>query len=260
MKKSNESNKILPLQLKRLYLTEKIEYFGLVGKIVEKYFPSNSKEFVAAATSFNEVYLQLESRFNKARNPEITTQLTEIDNLRGNDIICLRMTAQGLSRHFDPAISAAGSLLVETIDLYGNSIYRMNYEEETAILRNLINDLKTRPNLVDALDKLNLKSLVINLEKNNNRFRELYLTRVADKSNEDSTVAEYIKETNLQYQALVRTIESIAYLNASDASLNIIAEINTLIQRHQEKLQFRNKRRERIKESIMNDEAGDRMD
>jgi hypothetical protein len=83
---------------------------------------------------------------------------------------------------------------------------------------------------------------------------------VADKSNEDSTVAEYIKETNLQYQALVRTIESIAYLNASDASLNIIAEINTLIQRHQEKLQFRNKRRERIKESIMNDEAGDRMD
>jgi hypothetical protein len=234
--------------LSRLRLVEKIEFLGLILEILSNY---NLKDLnmVAISDAFKTAFQNLERRYNKFKNPPLPLLLSEKDELRDNDIICLRMIAQAMTRYFDLEVKAAAFLLLETIDQYGAAIYRMNYETETAVLRNLINDLKTRQELMDAVKRLNVKALVNNLEKNNNDFRELYLKKVKDKAfNIEVKSDELLQEAMDRFREMLRTLESKAFLDDTNAAANIINEINALIQRHSEKLENRESRKEKSAE------------
>ena len=240
------TDKITAFDISRLRIGEQIEYLGLVADIVQKYDPK-VMGVVSASEAYKAACLDLESRFKKTRNSPITSQMEEKDRQRDNDIICLRMVADAMTRYFEPEINTAAKLLVAVIDQFGSSIYNMNYEEESAVIRNLINDLKSKQPLIDAVKKLNLKALVANLEKNNNEFRKLYKDRLEEKTyNQEISAGEALKVTLRAYYHLVRMIESKTFLEPVEALQKTIAEINTLTKRQIEKIQERENRRVRI--------------
>jgi hypothetical protein len=236
-------DKVNVLDLSSLRLGEQIEFYGLVNDIITKYDPK-TLEVVNASEPFAKSFQETETRFKKSYKSPITSAMSEKDKLRDEDIICMRIVADGMTHHFDPEVKNAAYLILSTIDRFGTRIYSMNYEEETVVLRNLINELKTSLPLIDAIKKLNMKNLLANLEKNNNEFRELYKSRVEEKfKNDDGSATELMKEVSECYKVLVRTLESRAFLMPSEPLSKVIGQINIMIQRQMDKIRYRESRR-----------------
>ena len=252
------SNKVNYFELHRLRIGEQIEFLGMVLDIVEKHNPKDIT-IERAVEPFKKTFRDVESRFKQVRNSKLTAQLTEKDALRDNDIICLRMIADAMTRYFDSEVKSAAETLLTVIDQYGTKIYDLNYREETAVIRNLVKDLKTKPSLVDAVKKMNLKALVTNLEKNNNEFREIYMTRVEqDYNNRDISAGEIIKEAAVLYRNLIRTLESKAFLEPSNSLNDTIGEINIIAQKHAEIISQRESLKDKYSDlnAYDNNEAG----
>jgi hypothetical protein len=233
------SNKVNYFELHRLRIGEQIEFLKMVMLLLEKYI-TKTMGMETVIEPFKKAFTELESRFKQSRHSKLSAQIIEQDELRDNDVICLRMYAATMIRYFEPEVRKAAELLLNTIDQFGTRIYELNYEEETAVIRNLINELKTKQELIDAVKKLNLKALVANLEKNNNEFSVLYMERVEEKTyKQEISAGEAIKEVMALYREVIRTIESRAYLEPTEPLIKTIAEINTIVQRHVEKLNLR---------------------
>lgn len=239
-----ENNTILTFDLSRLRVAEQIEFLGVTSDIVAKHDPA-TMGMEEVLQSLKTAQQDADAKFKQTRNSEITTDLVEKDELRDNDIICLRMWSDAMLRYFDPAVQAAAELMLRTIDNYGSAIYNMNYEEETATLRNLVNDLKTKQPLINAVETLSMRGLVDNLDKNNNEFRQLYMDRLEERtySNEISA-GEAVKLAINNYRVLVRTLEAKAFLQPTEALNKSIAELNTLVERQIEKLANRESRKD----------------
>lgn len=237
------TNQIKRFDVSRLRVSEQIEFYGIINDIVEKRDPI-AMGVDEALEEMKQSYVDVESKFKRSRNSKITAQLIAMDKLRDSDIACLRMTVDAMTRHFDPEIKAAAEILLEIINQYGTAIYDMNYEEETAVLRNLVTDLSKKKDLAKAVKKLNLGNLVANLEKNNNEFREIYKSRLEETTyNNEISAGEALRELLSKYRVLIRTLESRAFLEPSDKLNHTIAEINTLAERQIEKINDREARR-----------------
>ena len=237
-----ENSQIHTFDISRLRVAEQIEFFGVAADIVAKHDPAEMGA-EEAFQSLKMAHQDADDKFQQTRNSDITGQLVAADELRDDDIICLRMWGDALTRYFDPQLKATAELVVKTIDNYGSAIYNMNYEEETATLRNVVNDLKSKQPLVEAITKLSMTDLVNNLEKNNNDFRQLYMARLEEKTyNNEISAGEAVKIVLNSYRTLVRTLESRAFLQPTEALNKTIAEINTLVERQDEKIATRDRR------------------
>ena len=238
-----EYNRIIPFDISRLRVAEQIEFFGMTVEIVKKHNNGSNATIGEAIDALTEAHKDADGKFKQTRNSDITGQMVAVDELRDKNIICLRMWADAMTRHYDTSIIDAAELVLETIDNYGMAIYNMNYEEETATIRNLINDFKTKQQLTEAIKILSMNKLVTVMEKNNNKFRKLYMTRLEERTyNNELSAGEAVKLAINNYRVLVRTLESMAFLQPTDALNNIIAEINTLAERQIEKLNERESR------------------
>lgn len=237
-----ENNTILTFDISRLRVAEQIEFFGVTSDIVAKHDPA-TMGVAEALQGLQNAHQDADSKFKQTRNSEVTADLVEKDELRDNDIICLRMWADAMTRYFDLQVKSAAELVLRTIDNYGSTIYNMNYEEETATLRNLVNDFKTKQPLIDAIAKLSMADLVGNMEKNNQEFRQLYMDRLEERTyNNEISASEAVKIALNSYRVLVRTLESKAFLQPSEALNKSIAELNTLVERQIEKIENRESR------------------
>lgn len=239
-----ENNTILTFDISRLRVAEQIEFLGVASDIVAKHDPA-TMGIEEVLQSLKTSQKDSDAKFKQTRNSEITADLVEKDELRDNDIICLRMWCDAMTRYFDPEIKAAAELLLDTIDNYGTGIYNMNYEEETATLRNLVIDLKSKELLKNAVQKMAMVELLENLEKNNNDFRQLYMARVEERTyNNEISAGEAVKLAVTNYRVLVRTLEAKAFLQPTEALNKSIAELNTLVERQIEKIEGRENRRD----------------
>jgi hypothetical protein len=233
------TNKVDLFDLSRLRIGEQIEFLSLVSRLLGKH-NLKSLGIDTAWESFKCAVKEVESRFKRSRASTWSIQMKEFDALRDTDIICLRMVTEGMTRYFDPEKRAAAVLLLNTIDRFGTSIYNLNYEEETAVIRNLVRVLRTDPELISAVEKLSFNELVANLEKNNNQFTTVYASRVNELTIKDKvSTLEALKNALSHYRHLVRTLESKAFLIPGEDIQTIIAIINTLVKMQVEKLQIR---------------------
>ncbi len=238
-----ENNTILTFDVSRLRVAEQIEFFGVAADIVAKHDPA-TMGVEEALKGLQTSHQDADAKFKQTRNSQVTADLVEKDEQRDNDIICLRMWTDAMTRYFDPRVKTAAELVLRTIDNYGSIIYNMNYEEETATLRNLVNDFKTKQPLTDAIATLSMVDLVNNMEKNNQEFRQLYMERLEERTyNNEISASEAVKIALNNYRILVRTLEAKAFLQPSEALKKSIAELNTLVERQNEKIAGRESRK-----------------
>ena len=164
------------------------------------------------------------------------------------------MMAAALTHHFDPEKKEAAKMIIETIDLYGDGIYNLNYEAQTIVTKNIINDFRKRHHLVKAVEKTSLKDIIDNLDKNNNEFDDQYMKRVEENAfNDQIKAGEVLKETTNLYRLLVYHIESNAFLNPSESLDKVIAEINSVAERYGDIIQKRKGRNQNDEEQELPD-------
>ncbi|MDR2127421.1 MAG: DUF6261 family protein [Prevotellaceae bacterium] len=163
------------------------------------------------------------------RKSEITSIISEQDRVRDNIYGGLVDSLKGATRHFDPAYSAAATLLLDVFKHYGN-IPRKTLDDETAAIKDLLRELQ-QPALAAALETLGFTNWVDKLAAENAAFEQLMMQRyeqTADKT--QYRMKDTRKETDKYYHAIVSQIENMVLVGnaAVDA---LIREMNTVISR-----------------------------
>jgi hypothetical protein len=213
----------------KLRISESIQFYGDVLNICEQNNPTElniQKQWSNLERSFQ----LLNQSFKQEQTSLRTAVLASLDERRDNAIVCLRKLADGFTNHHDTHKQKAGEQLLITIDKYGRQISKMNYQAETSVLDNLVVDLKNESDGAAAVKTLGLTDIVEEIEATNDLFNKTYLERVGEDAEKVLKAAgDLVRECSEKYHVLARHIEANAIINPSEASNELINQLNTLI-------------------------------
>ena len=161
--------------------------------------------------------------------------MVDIDTQRDQVILGITNVVFGFTFHYDEDIRTAAQKLKKHLDTYGSSIYRLNYQAETATLANIITDWDTKAHLIDALNLLNLNDWKDYLKEANNKFNDIYLNRTQEYGNASpENLKEKKIETNVVYYALRDRINALHTIVETPPSpyQTLINQLNALIEQY----------------------------
>ncbi|MGG8495867.1 DUF6261 family protein [Tenacibaculum sp. TC6] len=128
--------------------------------------------------------------WQQSKGSELTPQIAELDAQRDASFVGLKLTVTAwASNHYNEALKNAAFLIADKIATYGSDVQLLRYQEETATLYAIINDLET--DLAAEVALLGLTEWVAHLKELNNSFNEKYVLRAQDLSTEqEGLIAE----------------------------------------------------------------------
>ncbi len=196
--------------------------------IVHQYNPEKLK--------LKAVYQALEQRDGKLQetykqNPvnDIAPQLASLDSQRDQAVRCLYKVSKGYLHHHNEEKAAAGKKIADRLTKYGKRIYHLNYSAETAVLKNLINDLQTNADCMAAIKALHLEDVLEVMNQSNTAFEALFVQRLEQSSQHD-TNKELIERTIEAYRTLVQHVEAHVTLTPSEDYTSLISHMNENIE------------------------------
>ncbi|MGN7989266.1 DUF6261 family protein [Pedobacter sp. 22226] len=119
----------------------------------------------------------IEKLFKISQGSLITEEIENLDKRRDDAINGINLHVQSLTYSPDPAINKYAKTLSAHLALFGPRIAIENYQTESTILRNIVNDWKNKPDLQAAVTALNLGNWLTELETANNDFNAAYAKR-----------------------------------------------------------------------------------
>jgi len=212
--------------------SESVQFFNDIVTLCSESNPQ-ALNIEAQLSTLNECVNSLNSNFATDRSSEITNDLISLDQRRDKAIVCLRMLTEGFTNHYDSAKSDAATLLLQTIDKYGNKISKMNYQAETSTLDNLGDELQNDAKAAELVSQLGLSDLVGEMIEANTAFNTRYLDRVKEKAGgNEIAIGELIKESVANFRLLTAHIEAHSTLDPSAEISTLIDRINELTERY----------------------------
>ena len=130
-------------------------------------------QFLALRTATDDI----EKLFKINQGSLVTEEIETLDRRRDQAINGLNLQVQAFTYSADAEINKQAKTLATHLALFGPSIANDNYPSETATLRNIANDWKSKPALQEAVSALNLGSWLTELETANNEFSAAYSKR-----------------------------------------------------------------------------------
>jgi hypothetical protein len=215
----------------KLRISESIQFIGDVLSVCKKSNPTELN-IQTQWTDLDQSFKPLNNSFKKSEASLLTAELAAQDDRRDNAIVCLRKLANGFTNHHDDDKQNAGRQILLTIDKYGRQISKINYQAETSILDNLVDDLKNEAENAAAVELLGLSDTVAEIKDANGQFSAIYLDRVGEDASKDVIAAGELVEVCMErYNILVKHIEAHATINPSDEINSLIKNLNELIER-----------------------------
>lgn len=188
----------------------------------------NNDSLAAPLQALEQGNAKLMQAFKKDKKSNITQLLTQYDQRRDDALVCLRLAARAYSIHNDAATREAASIVLSTIDKYGKSLERLNYQAETSVISNLYFDLTDETRAV-AVAKIHMSDVVEEMNTSNNLFNGTYLTRVEESAaKEEVATGILIQETIAHYRRLVAVIEAYHTINPEGGYDVLLKQINEL--------------------------------
>ncbi|MDR1281821.1 MAG: DUF6261 family protein [Opitutaceae bacterium] len=187
----------------------------------------------------NRLFAAADAALQAGRKSAYTEVLAEQDALRDRHYGSLRESLELGTRHFDSAKHAPAKRLLVVLDKYRRDIRTGSYDEETAALTNLVEDLQAAP-ASDDINTLGLTGWVSALDSANKQFEASLRARDAETAAQSSAIPETMTSlrhgiiTNLRdvfekINALALTATDPVALTAINA---FIVLLNTLIDRY----------------------------
>ncbi len=185
--------------------SECIQYLADAAELCKR---QNHANLAAPLQALEQGNANLVQAFKKDKKSNITNLLTQYDQRRDAAVVCLRLTARGFGNHYNAETREAANMVLSTIDKYGKSLHKVNYQAETSILSNLYADL-TSETKATAVAKIHMTDVVEEMNTSNNLFNETYLTRVEESAGQEQVATgQLIQETIGHYRHLVAVIEA----------------------------------------------------
>lgn len=166
--------------------------------------------------ALNKLYQQLESTYQQDKDNALILELAELDSMRDQAVVCLRMLGEGYTRHHNAAQREAGQRVLDCIDKYGTRLYDLNYSAETTALKKMAHDLQTNPACQEALQLLHLEATVAEIKRANQEFERQFIRHLeASGQSEGPRVRELVQQTADAYRSLVEHVQAHALLTPS---------------------------------------------
>ncbi|MEB3800193.1 hypothetical protein INQ45_03640 [Flavobacterium columnare] len=227
------------IDLVKLRNAEYLQFMKDFVTIVERNDP-NALNVTAKLADLQTKVGEMDTLFKKMLANENTTTLLNIDKRRDDCINGLFYVVQGYEYHFEETLRVAAQKLATNLRFYGSGISRLNYQAETATLTNIINDWETKPELIAALNTLNLTAWKDEMKKQNNAFNTVYLDRTQEygnatpenlisKRNEANTVYYALRDRITAFHTLIEAPAISPYATSINQLNALIDQYNNLI-------------------------------
>ncbi|MBQ0734371.1 DUF6261 family protein [Aquimarina celericrescens] len=178
---------------------------------------------------------QLDDALIYDRKSDFTQELEKLDITRDNAINGMRYGFLMNSYHQDTEKKEAGQLLLDHIDTYGSGIARLNYEAQSTVMVNIIEDYETEPKLKMALETVAMTDWATILKETNTSFRTKYQERITIESAAEKQSYTTIKPQALAvYEKLYKRIGALTELDENNTYNTVNNELNTLSKRYQQ--------------------------
>jgi len=227
---------ISAIDLTRLRNAEFLQFMKNFASLVE----ANDPVALNVATQYTALVdknTELENLFKKELASELTQEILDLDNLRDRCYNGIFFTVQGYTYHYDSLLVQAAIRLKSNLDLYGSGAAKQNYQAETAILTNIVNDWETKPELTAAMNDLGLTNWKEKLKSVNIDFDQKYLARTLEYSqaSPETLLAKRTENMEVYYtlrqfiDAYAVTINTPIYQTVTNQLNALIAQYNTLL-------------------------------
>lgn len=214
--------------LQRARLMDFYQVMSLINGFLQKE-GLDALNLAAVTIVYSTAFDSFDRALKQALKSGYTDAIIAADNDRDNILIGFLGALHSLERFPDKAIAEAATQLLLVIDKYGPGIARLPQREESAILRNIVADLRNAEN-APRLQTTNTSIWVDHLDAANRAFDELYSHRT-EKEAEFITGLTRTERANMQsaFEKLVQTIESYACINGEAAYKSLAEKINVEI-------------------------------
>ncbi|GAA4275585.1 DUF6261 family protein [Aquimarina mytili] len=223
-----------PTNVIRLSKEEVIEYLRSTKDICLQNHPK-ALQIKTQVADLTKAVEQLDDALIYDRKSDFTKVLEELDEQRDNAITGMRYGFLMNTYHNDITKKIAGQALLDHMDTYGNRIARLNYEAESTVLLNIIEDYETQPKLVEALTTVEMADWATILKNTNKAFRTKYQERITIESAAEKLSFTAIKPQALVvYEKLYKRIEALTELDENNTYTTLNNELKTLAKRYQQ--------------------------
>lgn len=211
---------------------EYLQYMKDVVKLVNKQ-DVNVLLLVNQRDALVKKVIKIEEIYQQGQGSSLTQEIIDLDARRDSAFIGIKTLVNSYGYHFNKRLQEASEKISKAIQVYGTDVTRKSYQEETAIITSLLNDLVTKESLVTALSDLGVTEWIVELRDANENFTTKYLERVEEKaSNPSINVTSLREETTVLYKELLNHIEAHKTLTKSETYLVISDEIEVLTKQY----------------------------
>ncbi|MDR1561477.1 MAG: DUF6261 family protein [Dysgonamonadaceae bacterium] len=219
--------KILKINFGNLRNEAHLQFISLVQKLIS----SNPAIVNIVATlmgAFNSA-VELERKLVDAvKSSPYTKQLAEIDRILDRNIAGMSAIVEGYLHHYDPKIVAAAEKIELRLKAFRGEIEKKPYEEESAAVKILLNDLGTT--YAEEVELLGIDGWVFQISDAQTKFEETFIRRNeewADRPTEK--LSDVRKHVDTLYRSMVELIDAYGSLNGYDVTGEFVRRLNSEI-------------------------------
>ncbi len=161
--------------LQRAYLMDFTEVMSIVASFLQKE-DLEALKLTKAAKQFNEQFSELEKGLVQTRKTGVTQSIVESDHVRDNLFVGFYSVLKGMTHHPDKSVAQKAEAVMIVVQKYDKNIAYLPQRDETAVLSNLVDDLKS-DEYKEQVNTLHLTPWVVAIEEANNEFEKLYTER-----------------------------------------------------------------------------------
>ncbi|HEY9115003.1 MAG TPA: DUF6261 family protein [Bacteroidales bacterium] len=220
------------IDMRALRNAEFIQFVNNVSSIIQTNDPA-VLNVVAQLQAFKIKITELSGLFKNEQSSPLTEDVQLLDVRRDRSVTGLGAVIEGYTYYFQPEKAEAARLLQANMKLYG-AIARQNYQAETALISEMMNDWENKPELVAALTLLDLVDWKDELYFANNSFNETWLARTHEYATASpETLKQKRDETTAAYYELKKFLEAYATINSTVPVYHTtVNDLNALIEQY----------------------------
>lgn len=177
-------------------------------------------------TEFDTAFSHLENSLQIAKKNENTEMIVELDKQRDTLLTSFIAHCKLFQNHPQTEKSEAAKRCVIKIEAYGKNPERRAYRDETAIIRNLVEDFE-KSDADSDITLIGAKEWLTLLKPINEKFDTLHSNRTLEQSEKEAgQTKEARDEMQRKFDRLCKAIEAMAFVKGEEKYLPLASAIN----------------------------------
>jgi hypothetical protein len=216
--------KILKLHFAHLRNEAHYQFLLLVQKLLSVYATVASivSDLLPA---FNEGIALEGTLVDAVKASGYTEELAETDRRVDRDLVGINSVVNAALHHFDPSVVAAAKNLELRLKSFRGEIEKKSYEEESAAVKILVNDLQTT--YAPQVMVVGLDGWVTDIAAAQAAFEQLFILRNTELSNRPQERLINVRHENeTRYRGIIDRIDAYTTLNGDADCSTFIGELN----------------------------------